>query len=84
MSGEGGAALSTRGQGRGKCIHMKIRTDGGIPICLQMGSMRRQAYIMAHFKIPQNCNGTHAVSREVVVRFKYGEIIMAQIQLTLK
>ena len=39
---------------------------------------------MAYFQRQVNCNGTGIVSREVMARFKNGEVIMAQIQLTHK
>jgi hypothetical protein len=49
------------------------------PIRLQVGPIRRHAYIMASFKQVVNCNGTDIVSRIVMTIFKIVIIIMAQI-----
>ena len=39
---------------------------------------------MAYLQQVRNRNGTGIATREIVARFKYGRVIMAKIQLTLK
>ena len=62
----------------------KYGVGGGVWVRLQLGPKWCQMYIMVYFQKQVNCNGTTIVSREVMARFKYGKIIMAQIQLTLR
>ena len=66
--------------GEGKRVHTKIRLT---PIRLKVAPRRCLVYIVACLKQARNYNGTGIVCRIVMVRFKNGRIIMAQIQLTL-
>ena len=70
--GRGGAKGSIRKYGRG----------GDAFVRLQLGSTRRQTYIMVYSKHQMNCNGSGIVLRIVMVRFKTSKVTMAQIQLT--
>ena len=49
----------------------------------ESGPKTLSAYRVAWLKLEKNCNGVGIVSRIVMARFKNGEIVMAQIQLTL-
>jgi len=67
--GVGGAKGSIRKYGRG----------GDAFVRLQLGSTRRQTYIMVYSKHQMNCNGSCIVLRIVMVRFKTSKVTMAQI-----
>ena len=61
----------------------KYGRGGDAFVRLQLGSTRRQTYIMVYSKHQMNCNGSGIVLRIVMVRFKNNKVTMAQIQLTL-
>ena len=83
-AGRSRPACEQRRPGGPKGSIRKYGRGGDAFVRLQLGSTRRQTYIMVYSKHQMNCNGSGIVLRIVMVRFKTSKVTMSQIQLTQK